>query len=382
MPGIVTSIITSWSRNFSSCSRCVSPRAGYAGAELQKWTPSWSIEEMDKNGADVSMLSISTPGSWTGNVEQSRKLARTINNYKAQIVRDHPKRFGFFATIRPRCRWQPQRDRIRFRHPEGGRICLLTNYDGRYPGDPAFAPVYNELNRRKTVVYSHAAAAPCIFNLQPSVPPAILEFMFDNTRAIVSLCRPARHSLSRYQIHLLDCGAQFAGMAGRIAGWSRFRGQGAGGRYPGAKEAQLRYREHEQPIHLRRDDETRRGREEPDVRQRLSLGAMAATKDPLRGLGLSAEDLHNIRGQRAAHVARLGRRVARRLTALPTGEPLGTLAVDSRARLFENLLTKKQLGACQSWRIGQSNSCHPSGALPRSPELAKLVWAKRQRHAL
>src|ERR1700761_1501331 len=157
--------------------------SGYAGAELQKWTPSWSIEEMDKAGADVAMLSISTPGSWTGDLEQSRKLARSINDYKAQIVRDHPKRFGFFATI-PLPDTEGSLAEIAYALDvlKADGICLLTNYDGKYPGDPAFAPVYDELNRRKAIVYSHPAAVDCCVNLMPGVPMAILDFMFDNTR--------------------------------------------------------------------------------------------------------------------------------------------------------------------------------------------------------
>src|SRR6185312_13445134 len=96
MPGIVDVHHHIMEPKFLELQQARIAASGYAGAELQKWTPSWSIEEMDKAGAEVAFLSISTPGSWTGDVQTSRKLARSINDYKAQIVRDHAKRFGFF----------------------------------------------------------------------------------------------------------------------------------------------------------------------------------------------------------------------------------------------------------------------------------------------
>jgi 6-methylsalicylate decarboxylase len=67
-------------------------------------------------------------------------------------------------------------------------IGLLTNYDGRYPGDPAFAPVFEELNRRKAVVYFHpTTGAPCCAAHSVGVPAATLEFPFDTTKAVTSM---------------------------------------------------------------------------------------------------------------------------------------------------------------------------------------------------
>jgi 6-methylsalicylate decarboxylase len=66
-------------------------------------------------------------------------------------------------------------------------IGLLTSYGDKWPGDPAFAPVFHELNRRRAVVYFHPTVADCCTNLMPGVPPAALEFVFDTTRAIISL---------------------------------------------------------------------------------------------------------------------------------------------------------------------------------------------------
>src|SRR3954470_8580999 len=66
---------------------------------LFKWTPQMSLDEMDKFGAQTSMLSISTPGVSFGSPDSARRLARECNDYGAQMVRDHPGRFGLFAVL-------------------------------------------------------------------------------------------------------------------------------------------------------------------------------------------------------------------------------------------------------------------------------------------
>ncbi len=315
MPGIVDVHHHIMEPKFLEMQQARIAASGYAGAELQKWTPSWSIEEMDKNGAEVAMLSISTPGSWTGNVEQSRKLARSINDYKAQIVRDHPKRFGFFATIPlPDVEGSLREIEYALDTLKADGICLLTNYDGRYPGDPAFAPVYDELNRRKAVVYSHATSANCCFNIQPSIPPAILEFMFDNTRAIVSLLQSGTFTrCPDIKFIFSHCACRH----GRPHRWlvALFRRQGAGRRDPGAQEAQLRHGEHEQSVQLRRNDAARRP-QESDVRERLSLGHAGGEQGPAaRSRPQCRGPPQYRRGQRAALV-----RAARHLIRCPRSD--------------------------------------------------------------
>src|SRR5690348_3979695 len=70
---------------------------GSQAAALPAWTPTQSIGEMDKGGIATSVLSLSSPGVWFGDVEQARKLARIVNDYGAMTAKDHPGRFGLFA---------------------------------------------------------------------------------------------------------------------------------------------------------------------------------------------------------------------------------------------------------------------------------------------
>ena len=46
-------------------------------------------------------------------------------------------------------------------------IGFMTNYGGKYLGDPRFAPVWTELNRRKALVYTHPIPARRARDLVP-----------------------------------------------------------------------------------------------------------------------------------------------------------------------------------------------------------------------
>ncbi len=157
-------------------------------APLLNWTPATTLEEMDKHGVATAMTSISTPGIWFGDKVAARDLARACNEFGARLAVDHPGRFGLLAAL-PLQDQDASLAEIAYAfdvlHADG--ICLMTSYDGKWPGDPAFAPVMDELNRRRAVVYFHPTAPSCCANLIPGVPPSAVEFLFDSTRALLSL---------------------------------------------------------------------------------------------------------------------------------------------------------------------------------------------------
>lgn len=152
------------------------------------WTPQHSIEAMDRNGIEKSITSISAPGLWLGDTESTRRLTRECNDYAAKMRQNHPGRFGLFASLPlPDVEGSLREIAYALDELKADGIGLLTNYDGKYPGDVAFAPVFEELNRRKAVVYFHPTEAPCCAAHGVGVPAATLDFPFDTTKAITSM---------------------------------------------------------------------------------------------------------------------------------------------------------------------------------------------------
>jgi predicted TIM-barrel fold metal-dependent hydrolase len=162
---------------------------GRRAAPLPKWAPAMSIEEMDKSGIATSILSIAQPGVWFGNnVEESRKLSRDLNELGAKTVSDHAGRFGLFAVIAPPdVEGSLKEIEYALDTLKADGIGLLTSYGQKYLGDPSFAPVYEELNRRKAVVYVHPTTPDCCRGLVPGIPPGSIEYATDSTRTIAHL---------------------------------------------------------------------------------------------------------------------------------------------------------------------------------------------------
>ena len=64
---------------------------------------------------------------------------------------------------------------------------MMTSYGDKWLGYSEFQPVFDELNRRKAVVYTHPTGPNCCVNLVQGVPDAAVDYGADTTRTIVNL---------------------------------------------------------------------------------------------------------------------------------------------------------------------------------------------------
>jgi 6-methylsalicylate decarboxylase len=166
--------------------------AGSRGGDITRawldWSPQQSLDAMDEHGVETAMLSLSTPGIWFGNPDEARGMARRVNDYGAALVRSHPGRFGQFAAIPlPDTEGSLREIDYAFDVLKADGIGLLTSYGDKWLGDPAYAPVFDELNRRKAVVFVHPTTPSCCRALVPGISTIMTEVPQDTTRAIESL---------------------------------------------------------------------------------------------------------------------------------------------------------------------------------------------------
>ncbi len=158
------------------------------GRPLPDWDVQRSLELMDRYSIATAITSISEPGIYFGDRLFARELARRCNEYSAQLMHNYPQRFGAFAILplpdvdAALLELEYALDTLKL---DG--IVLLSNVEGRYPGDPAFDELFTELNRRRAVVFLHPTVPAINSELKLDLPPFLIEFVFDTTRAVTNL---------------------------------------------------------------------------------------------------------------------------------------------------------------------------------------------------
>jgi len=185
-------------------------------------TREWSVEKvldlMGKNGISTVIFSNAGNGEQIyAGTESARDLCRKMNDFCAKMVSDHPKSFGFFASIPfPDADGALKEIEYAYSTLKADGIGILSSINEKYPGDPLFRPAWEEMNRRKAVTFIHPYTPRCCRTLIES-GEASVERDFDTTRAVTNLLYSGTLSqLADIRYIINHSGADVPVMAGRI----------------------------------------------------------------------------------------------------------------------------------------------------------------------
>jgi predicted TIM-barrel fold metal-dependent hydrolase len=159
-----------------------------AGVNFPRWDVESSLKFMDAQKIATTIVSISSPGIYFKDIKFAQDLASKCNNIAANLISKHPSRFGAFAVLplpdveASILELERALDELKL---DG--VGLLSSIDEIYLGDPVFEDLYSELNRRKAVVFVHPNTPPDEKLPNLRFRAAMLEFVFDTTRAATNL---------------------------------------------------------------------------------------------------------------------------------------------------------------------------------------------------
>jgi aminocarboxymuconate-semialdehyde decarboxylase len=120
------------------------------------------IAAMDGAGVDMQVLSIAAGGPYLPDARVATRAARAVNERYAEAVRAHPARLAAFACL-PFPHVEPSLTELTHAFDELGMagVGICTVMAGRQLNDPAFDPIYAELDRRRAVVFVHPTSGAC-----------------------------------------------------------------------------------------------------------------------------------------------------------------------------------------------------------------------------
>jgi len=164
--------------------------AGQRNPFIAGWSRAKALEELDRNGVRTAMLSMASASlDWFRmETEASRKFVREANDFAADMMREAPGRYGLFAYLSMvDVEGTLKEIEYAFDVLKADGVGISTSYVDKYPGDAKFAPIFEELNRRKAVVYFHPTTAACCTGILPGIGDSWIEVPHDTSRAVLSL---------------------------------------------------------------------------------------------------------------------------------------------------------------------------------------------------
>ena len=166
----------------------------YRGARFFGVTPAMTdvqqrLEDMDRAGIDVEVVSLSTPNVFFADAEHQPAVARMINDSYAALIATHPERFKGFASIpmdAPDAALNELHRAIDELKLNG--VILLSNIGGKPLTSPQYRGFFAEANRMKLCIFLHPMLPAQSDAFREYVLGPIIGFPFDTSLAVARMC--------------------------------------------------------------------------------------------------------------------------------------------------------------------------------------------------
>jgi aminocarboxymuconate-semialdehyde decarboxylase len=147
------------------------------------------IEDMDRVGIDVEVVSLSTPNVFFADAAHQPEVAKMMNDSYADLIARHPKRFKGFASIpmdAPDAALAELHRALDTLKLNG--VILLSNIGGRPLTSPEYRLFFEEANRMKLCIFLHPMIPAHSDQFREYVLGPIIGFPFDTSLAVARMC--------------------------------------------------------------------------------------------------------------------------------------------------------------------------------------------------
>ncbi|HXV63181.1 MAG TPA: amidohydrolase family protein [Vicinamibacteria bacterium] len=163
--------------------------ARFFGVTPPMTDPGKRLEDMDRVGIDVEVLSLSTPNIFFAAEEHEPELARRVNDAYADLASRHPKRFKGFASIPMSVPDEALKELHRaLGELEMCGVVLLSNLRGRALTAEEYRPFFQEANRLGACIFVHPMLPVATEPFREYVLGPLVAFPADTTLAVARMC--------------------------------------------------------------------------------------------------------------------------------------------------------------------------------------------------
>jgi len=153
------------------------------------YDPEPRLEDMDKYGIDVNILSLTIPSVELLPIKEAVTWAKKVNDYFARLSQKYPKRFYAYVTLPYQDMDEAMKELDRAYKDLGVRgIMMFSNINGKPITSAEFYPLYAKAEEYELPILIHPAP-PLTTDVMKrlKLPPQVFGCTLDTTMAVASL---------------------------------------------------------------------------------------------------------------------------------------------------------------------------------------------------